>query len=80
MQIRVPADVVLGPRGEREREVQRASRLDCGGDPIDGLVTLVDGAFGIEIFDRATARPGLGDPDDRGRLCRTTPTTASPCT
>ena len=49
VQIRTPAEKVLGPCREREREGQGAGGLDCGGDPLRGQAGIVD-RIGHEVI------------------------------
>src|SRR5215207_10318982 len=55
---------VLGTRREREREAEAVGRLACRGDPLGGVVELVDGALAVPVLDRAADRARLGGPDD----------------
>ena len=65
VEVRVAPEVILGTAREREREVERPSRLRGGGDTRCGALGLVEEAAAVPVLDRAADRARLGDPDDR---------------
>ena len=67
VEVGVAADVVLGARGEHEREAEAAGRLDGGGDPLDRLVEVVEAPRGVVVLDRAADRARLGGAGDARR-------------
>src|SRR5439155_10607983 len=67
LEIGVPTDVVLRPRGEHERKRESPGRLDRGGDPLDRVVEVVETGVLVVVLDRAADGAGLGDPRDRQR-------------
>jgi hypothetical protein len=50
-----------------KRETETASGLHRPGDPLRGVLQLVDPAAGVVVLDRAAHGPGLGCPRDRAR-------------
>ena len=69
VEVGLAPDVVLGARGERERERQRAHRLDRGGHALGRVLQIVEPAGGIPVLDRAADRADFGNTADRLR-CR----------
>jgi hypothetical protein len=67
VEIRVAPDVVLGPRGDDERKVERPRRLDRRHHPLDRVRSLVQASGRVEVLDRASDRPGLCDATNRAR-------------
>jgi hypothetical protein len=59
--------VVLGARGQHEREAQPACRRDRCSNSLGRTLQLVEPAGGIVVLDRRTDSPGLGDARDRVR-------------
>ena len=61
VEVRVAAEVVLGPRGEHEREGESPRRLHRSGDPLDRVVEVVEPAGRVVVLDRAADRARLRD-------------------
>ena len=67
VEVGVPANVILGSRGERERKAQTLGRLGGRRHSLHRVVELVDPALGVVVLDRPPDGPGLGDPGDGQR-------------
>ena len=60
VEVRVPANVVFGSRGEREGKVEAPGRLGGCGYALHGVIETVDLTLRVEVLDRTADGSGLG--------------------
>src|SRR5438309_7753063 len=67
VEIRMIADVVLGARRQGERKFEPTCRLGGRGDPLGGVMQVVEATGGIIVLDRSTDGTNIGNAPDRDR-------------